>query len=309
MKSLKVMKSIFKPIVGTTVIGALVLMGFIETASAQELTGTLKKIKASGSITLGARESTPPFSYGLGDGKYVGYSVDLMLKVVDRLKVELKMPDLKYTIVPFTAQNRIPLIQNGTIDFECSSTTNTVERQQQVSFSNSFFVIGTRLLTAKDSGIKDFSDLKGKNVSTTTGTTSERLINKFNEEKSMGMNIIATRENTQSFLAVDSGRAVAFMMDDAILYGERASSKNPEKWDVVGTPLSREAYGCMMAKDDLAFKKIVDSTLVGIMKSGEINAIYKKWFETPIPPRGTSLSFPQSVDMKALYANPNDHAL
>ena len=155
-----------------------------QSAYSQELTGTLKKIKDSGTITLGARESSAPFSYSLGGTQFVGFSVDLMMKVVDRLKTELKMPELKYTIIPFTAQNRIPLIQNGTLDFECSSTTNTLERQQQVAFSTSFFVIGTKLLTAKDSGVKDFADLKGKNLSTTAGTTSERLINKYYHQKS-----------------------------------------------------------------------------------------------------------------------------
>ena len=280
-----------------------------QSAYSQELTGTLKKIKDSGTITLGARESSAPFSYSLGGTQFVGFSVDLMMKVVDRLKTELKMPDLKYTIIPFTAQNRIPLIQNGTIDFECSSTTNTPERQQQVAFSTSFFVIGTKLLTAKDSGVKDFSDLKGKNLSTTAGTTSERLINKYNETQNAGINVMAARENTQSFLAVDSGRAAAFMMDDAILYGERAKSKNPDKWVVVGTPMSREAYGCMMRKDDAPFKKLVDEVLTQEMKSGAINVIYKKWFESPIPPRNTSLDFPQSADLKALYANPNDKAI
>lgn len=280
-----------------------------QPAFSQELTGTLKKIKDSGTITLGARESSAPFSYSLGGTQFVGFSVDLMMKVVDRLKTELKMPDLKYTIIPFTAQNRIPLIQNGTLDFECSSTTNTLERQQQVAFSTSFFVIGTKLLTAKDSGVKDFADLKGKNLSTTAGTTSERLINKYNEAQNAGINVLAARENTQSFLAVDSGRAVAFMMDDAILYGERAKSKNPEKWVVVGTPMSREAYGCMMRRDDAPFKKLVDDVLTQEMKSGAINASYKKWFESPIPPRNTSLDFPQSADLKALYANPNDKAI
>lgn len=279
------------------------------TVQAQELTGTLKKIKESGTITLGARESSAPFSYSLGGTQFVGFSVDLMMKVVERLKTELKMPELKHTIIPFTAQNRIPLIQNGTLDFECSSTTNTVERQQQVSFSTSFFVIGTRLLTAKDSGIKDFADLKGKNLSTTAGTTSERLINKYNEAQNLGVSVMAARENTQSFLAVDSGRAVAFMMDDAILYGERAKSKNPEKWTVVGTPMSREAYGCMMRKDDAPFKKLVDAVITEQLKSGAINEPYKKWFQGPIPPRNTSLDFPQSDDLKALYANPNDQAI
>jgi glutamate/aspartate transport system substrate-binding protein len=278
-------------------------------AHGQELTGTLKKIKETGSITLGARESAAPFSYSLESTRFTGYSYDIMMKVLDRIKSELKMPELKWRVMPFTAQNRIPLIQNGTIDFECSSTTNTLERQQQVAFSNSIFIIGSRLITAKDSGIKDFDDLKGKNVATTAGTTSERLINKLNETKALGVNVIAARENSQAFLAVESGRAVAFMMDDAILYGERAKSKSPEKWVVVGTPQSREVYGCMMRKDDASFKKVVDDALIDLMKSGEINKIYKKWFEEPIPPRGTVLAFPLSEDMKQLYAHPSDKAV
>lgn len=279
------------------------------SAQAQELTGTLKKIKDAGVITLGARESAAPFSYNLEGTQFVGYSVDIMMKIVERLKTELKMPNLTYKIMPFTAQNRIALVQNGTLDLECSSTTNTEERQKQVAFSNSIFVIGTRLLTAKGSGIKDFSDLKGKNVATTAGTTSERLLNKLNDEKSLGMNIIAAKENGQAFLAVESGRAVAFMMDDAILYGERAKSKSADKWDVVGTPQSREAYGCMVRKDDAPFKKLVDSVVADLMKTGAIQPIYKKWFESPIPPRELTLKFPMSDDLKHLYANPNDIAI
>lgn len=276
---------------------------------AQELTGTLKKIKDTGMITLGARESTAPFSYNLEGTQFVGYSVDIMMKVVEQLKTDLKIPNLQYRILPFTAQNRIALMQNGTLDLECSTTTNTEDRQKQVAFSNSIFIIGTRLLTAKDSGIKDFADLKGKNVSTTAGTTSERLLNKVNEDKKLGMNIIAAKENGQAFLSVDSGRAVAFMMDDAILYGERAKSKNAEKWHVVGTPQSREAYGCMMRKDDPAFKKTVDGVVADLMKSSKIMPIYKKWFEAPIPPRQLMLDFPMSEDLKQLYAKPNDIAI
>jgi glutamate/aspartate transport system substrate-binding protein len=278
-------------------------------AQAQELTGTLKKIKESGSITLGARESAAPFSYNVQGTQFAGYSVDVMMKVVDRIKTELKLPDLKVTVMPFTAQNRIPLIQNGTLDFECSSTTNTVERQQQVAFSTTIFVASTKLITGKDSGIKDFSDLKGKNVATTAGTTSDRILNKLNDDKQLGMNIIAAKENGQAFLAVETGRAVAFMMDDAILYGERAKAKDASKWVVVGTPQSFEAYGCMMTKGDTAFKKLVDDTIAGLMTSGEILPIYNKWFEQPIPPRGTLLGFTVSEDVKKLYANPNDKAL
>jgi glutamate/aspartate transport system substrate-binding protein len=285
---------------------ALTVSLVASVALSQELTGTLKKIKDTGMITLGARESAAPFSYNLEGTQFVGYSVDIMMKVVEQLKTDLKIPNLQYRILPFTAQTRIALIQNGTLDLECSTTTNTIDRQKQVTFSNSIFIIGTRLLTSKDSEIKDFSDLKGKNVSTTAGTTSERLLNKVNEDQKLGMNIIAAKENGQAFLSVDSGRAVAFMMDDAILYGERAKSKNSEKWHVVGTPQSREAYGCMMRKDDAAFKKIVDSVVADLMKSGKIMPIYKKWFETPIPPRQLMLEFPMSEDLKQLYAKPND---
>jgi glutamate/aspartate transport system substrate-binding protein len=183
---------------------------FSGTAGAQELTGTLKKIKDTGTITLGAREAAAPFSYNVEGTQFAGYSYDIMMKIVDKLKTELKLPNLQVKVMPFSAQNRIALISNGTLDLECSSTTNTEERQKAVNFSTSIFVIGTRLLTSKDSGIKDFADLKGKNVVTTAGTTSERLLNKLNDEKAYGMNIIAAKENTQSFLAVESGRAVAF---------------------------------------------------------------------------------------------------
>lgn len=278
-------------------------------AQAQELTGTLKKIKETGAITLGARESATPFSYALEGSTYTGYSYEIMMKVVERIKTELKLPNLKVQVIPFAAQNRIPLMVNGTLDFECTSTTNNLERQQQVSFSNSIFIIGTRLVTPKDAGIKDFEDLKGKNVATTAGTTSERLLNKINDAKGLGINVMAARENSQAFLSVETGRAVAFMMDDAILYGERAKSKTPERWAVVGTPQSREAYGCMMRKDDAPFKKLVDDTLAEMMKSGEMTKLYKKWFEGPIPPRQTVLAFPMSDDVKQLFANPNDKAL
>lgn len=285
------------------------------SAQAQELTGTLKKIKDSASITLGARESSAPFSYsiegspGSPGSQYVGYSVDLMMKIVERLKTELKLPKLDVKVIPFTAQNRIPLVVNGTLDLECSSTTNTLERQKQVAFSNSIFIIGTRLITAKDSGIKDFADLKGRNVAVTAGTTSDRLLNKFNDDKQMGINVLAVKENSLSFLAVETGRAVAFMMDDAILFGERATSKDPARWAVVGTPLSREAYGCMMKKDDAPFKKIVDATLAELMTSGQIKPIYQKWFEKPIPPRNVLLGFAASDDVSRLWAKPNDQSI
>lgn len=288
---------------------ALVGAGLVATgANAQELTGTLKKIKDTGTITLGVRESSIPFNYNLGGVRYVGYSYDIMMNAVDAIKDELKLPNLQVKEIPVTPQNRITLTQNGTIDLECSSTTNNTERQRQVAFSNTIFIIGTRLMTKKDSGINDFADLKGKNVVTTAGTTSERLLRKMNEEKNMDMNIISAKEHGQSFLTLESGRAAAFMMDDALLYGERAKARNPNEWVIVGKPQSREAYGCMLRKDDPQFKKVVDNSIAKLMKSGQIERIYHKWFQEPIPPKGLNLNFPLSEDMKQLFKNPNDKA-
>lgn len=277
-------------------------------ALAQEPGGTLKKLKDSGSISLGHRESSIPFSYYDDKQQVIGYSQEIMLKAVAAIKAELKLPALQTKLVPVTSQNRISLIQNGTIDIECGSTTNNTERQKQVSFSNTIFIIGTRLLAKTTSGIKDFPDLAGKNVVTTAGTTSERLLRRMNDEKKLGMSIISAKDHGESFLTLETGRAVAFMMDDALLYGELAKAKKPGDWVVVGTPQSREAYGCMLPKDDAAFKKIVDAAIARIMASGEAEKIYAKWFMNPIPPKGLNLNFPLSEDMKALYKNPNDKA-
>ena len=270
--------------------------------------GTLKKVKDTGSITLGHRESSIPFSYYDDSQRVIGYSHELMLKVADAVKAELKLPALDIKLMPITSANRITLVQNGTVDIECGSTTNNLERQKQVAFSTTIFIIGTRLLTKKDSGIKDFADLAGKNVVTTAGTTSERLLRKMNEEKQMKMNIISAKDHGESFLTLETGRAVAFMMDDALLYGETAKAKRPGDWAVVGTPQSKEAYGCMLRKDDPAFKKVVDTALTKAMTSGEAEKIYTKWFMNPIPPKGLNLNMPLSDDMKALYKTPNDKA-
>ena len=269
---------------------------------------TLKKIKDSGTIALGHRESSIPFSYYDDKQQVVGYSQELMLKVVDAVKAELKMPNLQVKLTPVTSQNRIPLVQNGTVDIECGSTTHNAERARQVAFSNTIFVIGTRLMTKKDSAIKDFPDLAGKNVVTTAGTTSERLIRKMNEDKKLAMNIISAKDHGEAFLTLETGRAVAFMMDDALLYGELAKARRPAEWTIVGTPQSFEAYGCMMRKDDPAFKKVADAALAKAMTSGEAEAIYKKWFTQPIPPKGLNLNFPISEAMQKLLKAPNDKA-
>ena len=276
-------------------------------AMAQE-SATLKKIKDSGSITLGHRESSIPFSYYDDKQQVIGYSHELMLKVVDAIKAELKLAKLDIKLMPVTSANRITLVQNGTVDIECGSTTNNTERQKQVAFSTSIFVIGTKLMAKKDAGIKDYADLAGKNVVTTAGTTSERLIRKMNEEKAMKMNIISAKDHGESFLTLETGRAVAFMMDDALLYGEMAKAKKPGDWIVTGTAQSKEAYGCMLRKDDPGFKKVVDAALTKAMTSGDAEKIYNKWFMNPIPPKGLNLNMPLSDEMKGLYQAPNDKA-
>ncbi|MEX6500716.1 glutamate/aspartate ABC transporter substrate-binding protein [Pseudomonas zhanjiangensis] len=278
-------------------------------ALAGELTGTLKKIKESGSITLGHRDASIPFSYfGSNPQQPEGYSHDLQLKVVEAIKQQLDMPELKVRYNLVTSQTRIPLVQNGTVDLECGSTTNNVERQQQVDFSVGIFEVGTRLLTKKTSGVGDFADLKGKNVVTTAGTTSERLLKIMNAEQQMGMNIISAKDHGESFLMLESGRAVAFMMDDALLYGEMAKAKQPADWAVVGTPQSFEIYGCMLRKGDPAFKQVVDGAIAATYQSGEVSAIYDKWFMQPIPPKGLNLNFPMSAELKKLIATPTDKA-
>ena len=293
-------------------LAALMIAGGVMCGTAQaaeQLTGTLKKIKDTGVITLGVRESSIPFNYNLGGVRQVGYSYDINMKIVEAIKDQLKLPNLQVKEIPITSQNRITLLQNGTIDIECGSTTNNLERQKQVAFTNSIFIIGTRIMVKKDAGIKDWNDLKGKNVVTTAGTTSERLLRKMNDDQKLGMNIISTKDHGQSFLTLESGRAVAFMMDDALLYGERAKAKNPADWIVVGKPQSRESYGCMIRKEDPQFKKLSDTVITGIMKDGSVNTLYTKWFMQPVPPKGLNLDFPLSEDMKTLIKAPNDKAL
>ena len=270
--------------------------------------GTLDKIKQTGTITLGHRESSVPFSYYDDAQTVIGYSQELMLKTVDAVKDKLGLAKLDVKLMPVTSANRITLIQNGTIDIECGSTSNNTERQKQVAFSTTIFVIGTRLAAAKDSSIKDFADLASKNVVTTAGTTSERLLRKMNEDKKMGMNIVSAKDHGEAFLTLETGRAVAFMMDDALLYGAIAKAKKPDNWVVTGTAQSQEAYGCMLRKDDAEFKAVIDAALAKTMTSGEAVKFYDKWFQAPIPPKALNLAMPLSNEMKALYASPNDKA-
>lgn len=278
----------------------------IPSANATELQGTLKKISDNGIVVVGYREASVPFSYYSNEKKPIGYSVEISKLIIKRIKQKLDMPNLKVRWLPITSQNRIILVQNGTFDFGCNSTTHNAARDKQVAFSNSIFIIGTRLMTPKGSRIKDFSDLKGATVVVGAGTTSEILLNKFNQKHHMDMYIISAKDHTQSFLTLTSGRADAMMMDDALLAGERAKAKNPKNWVITGTPQSHEVYGCMMRKNDPQLKNLIDGVITQIETDGTLKTIYKQWFMSPIPPTGDNLDFPMSADMKALFAHPND---
>jgi ABC-type amino acid transport substrate-binding protein len=294
----------------TKLAGALLLAGLsLGAAHADELTGTLKKVHDNGVIVLGTRESSIPFSYYDQNQNVIGYSQEIALKIVEAVKAKTGVSNLKVKTIPITSQNRIPLVQNGTIDFECGSTTNTFERENQAAFSDSIFLYGIRFITRKDSGIKDFPDLAGKTVATTAGTSDERLLRKMNEEKHMNMTIISAKDHAESFLNVTTGRAVAFVMDEPLLYGERAKAKDPQDYIVTGTPPVSENYACMLRRDDPQFKQLVDDTVSKMQTSGEMAKLYAKWFTQPIPPNGMNLEYPLSPEMKELFAHPNDKAL
>lgn len=268
---------------------------------------TLRKIRDSGEIAVGYRESSVPFSYT--DGRQVmGYSHDILLAIVERIKVQLHMPHLRMKLVPIMSKNRFQLVENGTIDIECGTTTNNRERQKVVGFSTNFFIYGLRMLVKKDSGVKDFPDLKNRTVVTTAGTTDERLLIRMNGEKQMNMNLLSVKDHWLAFLILESGRASAFVMDEPLLYGELTKAKSPSDWVVVGTPLQTENYACMFRKDDPSFKKLADGVITEILTSGRGEKLYQKWFNSPVPPRGINLRYPMSPEMKALFAHPHDRA-
>jgi glutamate/aspartate transport system substrate-binding protein len=284
------------------------LMLLTSGVRAQEDQPTLSRVRANDLIAIGHRETSIPFSYVDTNNQVIGFSQDLCNKVIEAVKVKTGHPDLRVRFIPVTSQNRISLVQNGTVDLECGVTTNLTSRQNQVAFSDTFFVATTRLLTRKDSGVKDFPDLAGKTVVTNQGTTSERILRKMNEEKKMNMQIISAKDYGEGRLTLETGRAVAYMMDDVLLAGTRSLTARPSDWVIVGTPQSSEAYGFMLRKGDSEFKKLVDDTMAQVMKSGEVNAIYDKWFLKPVPPKNVNFDFPMSDTMRKLYANPNDKA-
>jgi len=279
-------------------LGAFILISFLLENSALSDSGTLDKVKTSGVITLAYRESSIPFSYLGAEGQPIGFGWEICNKIDDQVKRVTARPDLKIQIQSVTSQNRIPLLMNGTIDIECGSTTNNSERAKQVDFAINYFYTGTRFLVKTDSGIKSLLDLKGKKVVSTTGTTNFQILRKLNAEQNLGFELIGAKDHAESTLLVIQGRADAFGMDDVLLYGNRASALNPSELVVVGDAIQVEPYAIMLRKDDPTFKKIVDDTLSNLMKSGEFEALYKKWFQSAIPPKGINLNAPMSKELK-----------
>jgi glutamate/aspartate transport system substrate-binding protein len=280
-------------------LAAAVLTG---TASAQ----TLDKIRKTGSITLGHRDTSIPFSYYDDKQQVVGYAIDICMKIVDAVKANLKMAKIDVKYNPVTSATRIPLMANGTIDLECGSTTNNLERQKQVAFTITHFVTANRYVAKKASKIRTLNDLKGKTVVSTSGTTNIKWATEENTKRKLGMNIIAAKDHAEAFLTVDTGRAAAFFMDDILLYSLVATSRNPGDWMIGSEAYSVEPYGIMLRRDDPAFKKVVDGAVTALYKSGEINKIYEKWFLKPIPPKGVNLNVPMSAQFKKVVANPTD---
>ena len=283
-------------------IAALALALVAPPAVAQELTGTLKKIKDSGSITLGHRETSIPFSYLDDKQQPIGYSMDICAAIVEEVKKELALTTLNVKYNPVTSQTRIPLMSNGTIDLECGSTTNTLSRQKEVAFAPTTFITGTKLVVKKSAKIKSYKDLKGKTVVVTQGTTNERVIKALNDAEKLDMKFLAAKDHGESFLTVESGRAAAFAMDDVLLYGLVAKSKKPADFVVVGDYLSFDPYAIMHRRNDADFGLAVNRALSALFRSGDINKLYDKWFVGKLPD-GATMGMPMSPLLKAAFAS------
>ena len=276
--------------------------GLAASAQAQ----TLDKIKKDGVIVIGHRDASIPFSYLDDKQQPIGYSMDLCMKIVDAVKAELKMPSLQVKLNQVTSATRIPLMANGTVDMECGSTTNNIDRQKQVAFVTTTFVTANRLVSKKASKINTLADMKGKAIVSTSGTTNIKQITELNASRNLGMNVMAGKDHAESFLMVETGRAVAFAMDDILLYSLVASSKAPADYTITNEALSVEPYGIMIRKDDPAFKKVADGAIQALFKSGEINKIYAKLFQSSIPPKNINLNLPMTEALKKVVANPTD---
>ncbi|HTI64263.1 MAG TPA: transporter substrate-binding domain-containing protein [Gemmatimonadaceae bacterium] len=289
--------------------GAAVAVSALALAATAHAEDTLKKIKDSGSITEGVRESSGALAFTLGDGKYTGFHYDVCAKIIDDIKKHLGMSKIDVKYQPVTSQNRIPLVQNGTVDLECGSTTNNAARQKDVAFAPALYIEEVRIAVKKNSGIKSIADLNGKTVATTTGTTSVQLLRKNKRAQGIDFKELNGKDHSDSFLLLESGRADAFVMDGQILAGLISKAKNPSEYAIVGEPLSVEPIAIMYRKDDPAFKKVVDDSVRAMAKSGEVAKLYDKWFMQPIPPNNTKVNLPPSDATKAAWANPTDKPL
>ncbi|MBL0949860.1 MAG: transporter substrate-binding domain-containing protein [Pseudomonas sp.] len=283
---------------------SMMLMFAAAGVSAQE--GTLAKIAELGEISVGHRDGAVPFSYYDDQQHPVGYAMDLCAKVVEAIKLKLDEPDLKVSYLPVTGATRMPLLANGTIDMECGTTTNNAERQRQVSFSNTYFVAGVRILSKKNAPVETMADAKGKTVVTLAGTTSVKVISEINAAQNLGLNVLSVKDLAEGMLTLQTERAVALIFDDVSIAGAAATSKNPDDFIMSAEPLSVEPYGIMLRRGDDAFKELVNATLDELYATGEINAIYDKWFVQPIPPRGINMNFPMSSQLKKVIAQPTD---
>ena len=267
-------------------------------AALAQTSSTLDKVKQSGTISVAYRESSIPFSYLDDKAQPTGFGWEICGRIVDEVKKATGRADLKVMTQAVTSANRIPLLVNGTIDIECGSTTNNSERAKQVAFAINYFYTGTRFLVKTGTPVKTLQDLAGKTVVSTTGTTNFRVVRNLAEEKKIQLDLIGAKDHAEAALLVQQGRAVAFAMDDILLYGLRAAAQNPAELAVVGDPIQVEPYAIMLRKDDPAFKKLVDDTLARLMKSGDFEKLYTKWFQSPIPPKGINLNAPMSQELK-----------
>jgi glutamate/aspartate transport system substrate-binding protein len=267
---------------------------------------TLEKIAERGSIVLAYRESSVPFSYLEGPGKPIGFGVEVANKVAEAVRQATGKKDVRIEYQAVTSQNRVPLVANGSVDLECGSTTNNAARAKEVAFAVNYFYASSRLLVKKSTGIQKLGDLAGKAIATTTGTTTFGQLRKASLEKNLNLSVVPAKDHADGFLLLESGRAQAFAMDDILLAGLMLNAKNPEDFAIVGDPLQVEAYACMLRKDDPAFKKLVDTTLTSMMKSGEFEKLYKKWFMSPILPRQRSLGLPISDRLRDQLKSPTD---
>jgi glutamate/aspartate transport system substrate-binding protein len=287
-------------------LSGLLAVGAAANPSAAGDSPTLSKIKSSGSITIGYREASIPFSY-LGDNqKPVGFSLDLCAAIVDRIKEELKLPNLTVNYTPVNSSNRIPLIRSGTVDIECGGTANDRKRQEQVSFSVATFVSQPRWLVKADSGLKSAADLKGKTVVVTQGSNAVGFAQAVSAREQLGLNIVQAKDHAESFLMLNTGRASAFMEDDILLAGLKATSPNPNALAFLPDGYAKIYYGLMFTKGDAGFKALVDDVLSRQMASGQFEKTYAKWFNSPIPPKGENLAFPLTAALKERIAHPSD---